>query len=211
MSPKRITALFSGGASSLKYLLENDRNYGITYKFVGAFSSKNGATGIALCRENGIPVKIIDFKDFSAQEPPGLDPQVKRERYFEAVSRVLAPFKSDLLILSGFMLIVTDPLLTEYKERILNVHPADLTITDQSGKRKYTGADAVTLALKAGETSTRSTVHVVTSGIDEGPIIALSDPLPVEPGIDPKTHQERMKVACDGPAYARALEKLCKG
>lgn len=207
----RVAVLFSGGASALKYLLEDDPRLNVRYQFVGALTDNKSAAGIELARRAGIPVEIFDYRDFIGERRAKYSDWQARREYFKRVVQRLARWQPDMVMLSGFMLIVREPLLSAYKHRILNVHPADLTITDDKGRRKYTGMNAVADAIQAGETETRSTIHLVTEEVDGGPILVLSDPLAVEPGVDPRTHQERMKWACDGPAYQKALELLAGG
>jgi len=206
-----VAVLFSGGASALKHLLEKDPRLNVKYRFVGALTDNKSAAGIELARQAGIPVEIFDYRDFIQERRSTFTDAHARQQYFERVVEKLAVWQPDIVMLSGFMLIVREPLLSAYKHRILNVHPADLTILDDEGRRKYTGMDAVAEAIHAGEKQTRSTIHLVTEEVDGGPIVVLSDPLAVEPGVDPRTHQERMKWACDGPAYQRALELLASG
>lgn len=207
----RVVVLFSGGASALKFLLEHDANLGRKYAFVGAFTDRRDAPGIETACRAGIPVEVLDYREFiRAHRATYSDPKARRA-YFETVARRLDRRQPDVLMLAGFMLIVTDPLLSTYTDRILNVHPADLTVVDDRGARKYTGMDAVAQAIEAGETQTRSTVHLVTRDVDAGPIVALSEPLAVEQGITPERHQEKMKWACDGPAYLKALSRIAEG
>ncbi len=207
----RVVVLFSGGASALKYLLEHDPNLGEKYEFVGALTDRPDASGISIAKKAGIPVEVLPFRGFLKERGASFQDLKAREAYFAEVLKRIEKWDSDVLMLSGFMLIVTEPLLSTYRLRILNVHPADLTITDELGRRKYVGLDVVRKAIEAGEKFTRSTVHLVTEEVDGGPILALSEPLEVEPGISPEEHQERMKWACDGPAYQRALELLAEG
>ena len=207
----RVVVFFSGGASALKYLLDNDPNLNVKYQFVGAFTDRKEAVGIELARHAGIPVEILDYREFIKERRAKFSDMIARREYFAQVIEKIAKWQPDILMQSGFMLIVTEPLLSQYKHRILNVHPADLTILDEHGRRRYVGLDAVTKAIQAGEKSTRSTIHLVTEEADAGPIVLLSDPLPVEPGVDPKAHQEKMKWACDGPAYQKTLELIVGG
>lgn len=206
-SPLRVVALFSGGASAVKYLLDSDPGCGSIYRIVGAFTDNAEASGIAVCRSAGISVNQWDYQAWclwSNVHPKDLE---ARESYFGEVNKWVRGFQPDLIMLSGFQLIVTEPLLSKWAGKILNVHPADLRIEDGSGRRKYTGLGVVPVrkAIAAGEPETRSTVHIVTADVDGGPIVAVSDPLPVVPGRSPKEHQEMMKWKCDGPAYAEAL------
>ncbi|OGF52870.1 MAG: hypothetical protein A2Z21_04220 [Candidatus Fraserbacteria bacterium RBG_16_55_9] len=207
----RVVVLFSGGASALKYLLGHDANLHVKYQFVGAFTDAKQVSGIELARQAGISVEVLDYREFVRERRAKFsDPLVRREYFAKAAERI-AKWQPDILMHSGFMLIITEPVLSAYKNRILNVHPADLTITDESGRRKYTGMDAVSKAIQAGEKYTRSTIHLVAEEVDGGPIVVLSEPLAVETGVDPKAHQEKMKWVCDGPAYQKALELMADG
>jgi len=122
------------------------------------------------------------------------------------------------------MWILTEPITGAYP--VINVHPADLAIEDDTGERRYIGADPVYDAIVAGETETRSTVHFVTPAVDAGSILVRSRPLPVhrdlvddldafdaEGGIREyaNAHQEWMKWEGDGPAIATALELIASG
>lgn len=209
--PMRVVVFFSGGASSLKYLLEQDPNLNKKYQIVGAFTDTKDASGISLVKQAGSELECLDIRDWCRAQDKKLTDLLARQAYFTEVSHLIKRFEADILMLSGFMRVVTEPLLSEYKHRILNVHPADLTVLDAQGRRKYVGMDAVAKAIAAGEKFTRSTIHLVAENVDGGPIVVLSDPLPVESGIDPKAHQEKMKWACDGPAYQKALELITDG
>ncbi|MBT6034068.1 MAG: hypothetical protein HOH01_00575 [Candidatus Jacksonbacteria bacterium] len=204
----RVVVFFSGGASALRYLAKEDNNFGVGYKIVGAFTDKPDASGRALARAHGIEVARLDFRAWSKQRGTKRNDMTVRADYFDEVSQLIAGFKADIIMLSGFMLILKGQILVDYAGKILNVHPADLTVLDEDGRRKYRGDDAVRLAMEVGATSTCSTVHFVTDGVDEGAILVVSDPLPVVPGTTPEEHQEKMKWECDGPAYAEALRIL---
>lgn len=207
----RVAVLFSGGASALRYALERDSRLNVSYQFVGAFTNMKDAPGIELARRAGISIETCDYRDFMRTRQAKYADESARREYFTNMVGKLATWQPDLLMLSGFMLILQEPLLGAYKSRILNVHPADLTVLDEKGRRKYVGLDAVEKAIRAGEQQTRSTIHLVTTEVDGGPIIVLSDPLPVETSVDAKTQQEKMKWACDGPAYCKALELIAEG
>jgi folate-dependent phosphoribosylglycinamide formyltransferase PurN len=197
----RVVVFFSGGASSLRAML-GDENHGRLYRVTGAYTDKEDAKGRQLCRDNGIPDLFISRKKFYSDR--GLDPKNwdSRKRFYEMLARELEQFNPNVICLSGYMHILTDPLLTEYESRILNVHPADLSILsspavqrlDVSGlpareakklaktndlSRKLKGENAVYDAIIAGENFTRSTIHIATEDFDEGPIVVQSKPFPV--------------------------------
>lgn len=208
---KKIVVLFSGSASSLRYLFANDKNYGKLYEIGAGISNKKDTAGEAFCKKNGIPFIEFNTKRFCIEH--GYDGKLRdmpaniRRAYFKEMVDIITPFEPDLILLSGFMLEIKGPLLS-YRP-IINVHPADLRIKGVDGKPKYIGDDAVMLAINDGQVSTVSTIHFVEKKVDCGKIICISKPLTVEKGTTPKEHQEKMKVLCDGPAYEEALQILC--
>lgn len=206
----RVLVLFSGSASSLRYLKEKDENYNVLYEIVGAFSNKKGTSGEKFCKQNLIPFYEFNTKHFCIEHDYVGKikdmPEKIRIRYFTNLLRLINVFHPEIIMLSGFMLQIIPPLLGYYP--IINVHPSDLTIKDKDGKPKYIGDDAVSMAIMSGETSTASTIHIVEREVDCGKIICVSEPLFVETGITPADHQEKMKFLCDGPAYQKAFELI---
>lgn len=201
--PMRIVALFSGGASAVPYMI------GETYKVVGAISSDRKASGIGKLEKMGISVTVNDIHYFYGDGRDIRDMEIRKAYDRENLS-ITENWKPDVIACSGYMYFLTDVFLNAYPNRVLNVHPADLSILDESGKRKYTGDNAVKDAIEAGETFTRSTIHVMNNVVDGGSILGMSNRIPVgRKGY--KEHQDLMKLACDGPAYREVLNLLSLG
>jgi phosphoribosylglycinamide formyltransferase 1 len=128
----------------------------------------------------------------------------------------------DLIVLGGYMRIVSKVLLDAYPDKIINIHPADLSIL-ADGKRKYVGGDAVYDAIKAGEPSTRSSVIMVDGGIDHGEMLvqgrecfvdtnySVSLREYVDGTANRKGHQEIQKEISDWPALTKTLELIAQG
>lgn len=203
----KIAVLFSGGASAVPFMIG-----GKTYELVGAISSSKNASGIDKLHKLGIPVENNDIKEFYKNFSSSINDLDVRSAYDKKNISILEEkeWVPDLIACSGYMYILTDDFLDRYYNRIINVHPADLSKLDQNGKKKYTGDDAVRDAMEAGETSTRSTIHIMSDVVDGGPIICMSDELPVGDRT-PYEQQELMKEKCDGPAYIKALRLLSEG
>ena len=199
----RIVVLFSGGASAVSFMVGGEG-----YEVVGAISSNKNASGIKKVEELGIPVEVVDIHDFYGGKP--IKDMKIREAYDEKLLSIIKEKKwePDIIACSGYMYILTK-FLNGFPGRILNVHPADLTI-EEGGRRKYTGSNAVEEQIKAGEKVTRSTIHIMNEKPDQGPVLFVSEGLPIE-NRSPKEQQELMKEKCDGPAYRRSLEMLSKG
>jgi folate-dependent phosphoribosylglycinamide formyltransferase PurN len=219
----RVFVFFSGGASGLRYLANEDPNYGEKYEVVGAFTDVPDAPGAEFVRDSGIPLETNDLEEFYAErDAPTTDLDVREE--FDAETReMIAPYEPDVVLLSGYMRILTAPVVSEYP--IVNVHPADLRVKDDEGERVYTGFDPVRDAVLAGEDETRSSVHLVTEDVDDGPLLVVSPPFPVEremvetlreqseEDLDAyiEAHQEWMKWRGDGPALSKTLELVADG
>jgi len=200
-----VVVFFSGGASSLRGML-SDPNFKQLYQVVATFTDRKDARGVNLAQQAGIPVLHLNRREFYARG--NLDPRSweSRKFYYARVGEMLKEFNPDLICLSGYMHIVTDPLLGDFRYRMLNVHPADLAIaTGPSVDRLYLGnlktTDAIALvkekqlqkklkgenavfdALVAGEIYTKSTVHFATEDFDEGPIFVQSKRFDVDQAL----------------------------
>jgi phosphoribosylglycinamide formyltransferase-1 len=206
-NPARGAMFCSGGASSFRFIHQRDPNFGKRYEFVGAFSDVPGSSGIAYARDLGIPTHVLDFRAWCRESGVARTDLEGRKPFFAQVLRVIAEWEPSFIMLSGFMLILTEPLLSAFEGCIVNVHPAFLSLLDAAGRRKYVGTNTVARAMAALD-PTGSTVHIVTREPDMGPIVAESAALPYWQGDDPGRHQEQMKLFCDGPAFQQAFDKL---
>jgi folate-dependent phosphoribosylglycinamide formyltransferase PurN len=86
---------------------------------------------------------------------------------------------SDVVLLLGYLYVLTEPMLHAFPDRILNIHDADLLLLGPDGGPRYRGLQSTRDAIFAGERETRSSVHIATSDLDGGPVIARSAALPV--------------------------------
>ena len=211
-----VAVLFSGGASGARYLFKEAEEREVNYEIAVGVTDSSKAPGIDVFNVKNVPVEVVRPDEQSVRDgDPG---------YFARVTRVIVRYDPDLVLLSGFMRIVKDPLLAKFSSRIVNVHPADLRI-EENGERKYRGTDTVYRAIISGESEVRSTLHLVTPGVDEGPILVVSEPVSVnrkmvrcferfdKARIEDYANliQEWMKWACDGPAISRALALIGDG
>jgi phosphoribosylglycinamide formyltransferase-1 len=125
----------------------------------------------------------------------------------------------DLIVLGGYMRFVEEPLLSAYKDRIINVHPADISILDSNGKRKFVGGDAVYDVIKAGEKTTKSSVIIVDQYEDHGEILTQGSPLEIRIELPrevslrnfAKEQQKILKERSDWPALTTALKMISEG
>ena len=107
------------------------------------------------------------------------------------------------------MSIVTSLLLRTYLG--INVHPADLSVVDGNGRRRYTGDKAVAKALQAGERFIRATTHILEEKVDYGKVLMVSAPLEVRAGESADDAQSRLKEAGDWVIFPQTLRYLADG
>lgn len=145
---KRIAVLLSGRGSNLAAMLRNDCGGDVVV--VG--SNKADATGLNIARDAGIATFAINHKEFA-----------NREAFDGALVAALAAQQPDLVVLAGFMRILTPVFVNAFAGRLINIHPSLLPA--------FAGLDTHARALAAGVKLHGCTVHFVTTELDHGPII----------------------------------------
>jgi len=168
-----------------------------------------------------IPVQILDSVEFYAQRGKLPKDHQTRIDYDVATRELISEYHPAVLALAGYMRIARAPLINHFL--CINVHPADLTILNEKGKRKYTGDHAVRDAILTEEKELRSTTHIATERVDDGPILMISAKLPVV--LDPNeslenevyldmvadAHKKELKKIGDWVIFPRTLLHVAEG
>jgi phosphoribosylglycinamide formyltransferase-1 len=157
---KRIAILISGRGSNMQALLEAD----LPATVAVVVSNNPAAKGLGIARAHGIPVEVVNHREYP-----------DRAAFDTALASRLAEHRPDLVVLAGFMRILTDTFLGRYPDRILNIHPSLLPA--------FPGVDTHRRALQAGVRLHGCTVHFVTPALDHGPIV-IQAAVPVLAGDD---------------------------
>jgi phosphoribosylglycinamide formyltransferase-1 len=181
MNRRRVAVLISGRGSNMKALIEAAKAPDYPAEIVLVISNKADAPGIATAQAAGIAAVAVEA--------------AKRTDLEAAIGQHLAAAKVDLVVLAGFTRILSADFVRQWDHRIINIHPSLLPA--------YPGLDTHARAIFAGETRHGCTVHFVTAGIDEGPIIAQAE-VPIYPGDTPDTLAERVLVE-EHKLYPKAL------
>jgi len=220
--PMRVAAFMSGSGTNIRRLLERrDAPYEIVFIF--SDTADDSCRGQEIAREYGLPYIAYDTRRFhrlrgvkrTIKTPEGL---AARREYDQVAARLLRAFDIDLIALGGYMSFLT-------LSGGVNVHPADLSLLDEQGRRRFVGDDAVYEAIAAGQTELRSSTLWIDQGVDTGPLLMVSDPLPVElpaPLQELKArpqrlreiadeHQERLKERGDWVIFPLTLELIATG
>ena len=154
-------------------------------------SNKPAAGGLARAAEAGIPTAVVESRPF------GKD----RAGFEAAMETVLAEYGIELIALAGFMRVLTEGFVTRWSGRMVNIHPSLLP--------SFRGVDTHARALEAGVRLHGCTVHLVTPGVDEGPIIAQAA-VPVLPGDTEESLGARV-LEQEHKLYPAALALVASG
>jgi phosphoribosylglycinamide formyltransferase 1 len=182
--------LISGRGSNMVALIEAAKDHDFPAEIVCVISNKADAPGLALAASHGIPTRIIAHKNFSS-----------REAHDAALNAALDAVHPDIVCLAGYMRIMTAGLIERWQGRMINIHPSLLPA--------FPGLNTHERAIAAGVSEHGCTVHYVTLGVDEGPIIAQTK-VSVLPSDTPQTLASRVLVA-EHQLYPAALRLVAEG
>lgn len=184
----RIVCLLSGSGTNLGALIKaHQRRQLGNAKLVGVFSNALDAHGLQRARDANIATEALSHRAFST-----------REDFDRAVIQRVSPWQPDLIVLAGFMRIMSPVFVAHYHGRLINIHPSLLP--------KYRGLDTHRRALEAGDTEAGATVHWVTEELDGGDIIDQIR-VPVEPNDTVDRLRERVLQA-EHVLYPRVIRAL---
>jgi phosphoribosylglycinamide formyltransferase-1 len=181
-NPLRVAVLCSSRAPGLADLLERDPARGRAYDVVTVITSESAFAEQELARRCGAAVVYHPIDRFYGGRVRSIDRvRATRSLYdFESL-RLLESCSPDLVLLNGYVYVITNPLLDGFPNRILNLHFSDLTIRHADGRPVFVGKRAVRDAIVAGEKETAATVHLVNELPDGGAPIVRSWPHAVSP------------------------------
>jgi len=186
----RVAVLISGSGSNMAALADAARADDAPFEIALVLSNRPGAGGLAIACEKGLAVEVVDHRPFGAD----------REAHERAVDAALTAHAVEVVALAGYMRLLTPWLVQRWAGRMLNIHPSLLP--------KYPGLDTHARALAAGDLEAGCTVHLVTEGVDEGPILAQAA-VPLLPDDTPASLAQRVLTA-EHALYPRALADFCR-
>jgi len=186
----KVAVLISGAGSNMAALVEASRTPGCPYEVVLVVSNNPDAAGLAKAAALGAPTLAIDHRPF------GKD----REAHEREVDAALRDAGAQYVVLAGYMRILTPFLVEAWTGRMLNIHPSLLP--------KYPGLNTHQRAIDAGDAEAGCSVHLVTSGVDEGPVLGQAA-VPVRPGDTAETLAARVKVE-EHRLYPACLAELVR-
>lgn len=171
---KRIVVLVSGNGSNLQAMMEACKQGRLHATVAAVFSNRADAYGLERARDAGIPAHALDARDFAG-----------REAFDAALADHIDAYAPDLVVLAGYMRILSAGFVRHYAGRMLNIHPSLLP--------KYPGLHTHRQALANGDADHGASVHFVTEELDGGPVI-LQAKVPVFDGDSEEDLQARVQV-----------------
>lgn len=175
----RVALLTSRRAPGLDRLLARSGRPGAGWRLVAAVASDPASEALPHLERARVPASVHDLRAFCAERGVRPGDRDARRDYDRRTVVLLAPHRPDLVVLCGWLWIVTEPLLETWPGRAINIHDSDLAIVGPGGRPLYRGLRATRDAIEAGEGETRSTVHIVTEEVDVGPLLVRSWSFPV--------------------------------
>jgi len=193
-TPLRVAVLASGRGSNLQAVVDAIEAGRVQAQIVVVISNKKNAVALERARKHGLKDLFVDPKPFAGRPD-------SREAYDQSLLEILQQHEVELVLLAGYMKIVTAVLVNAYANRMMNIHPSLLP--------SFPGLDVQKKAIDWGCRLAGCTVHVVTEGVDEGPII-IQAAVPILDGDTPDTLAARILVQ-EHKIYPRAVQLFAEG
>ncbi|MDD1760655.1 MAG: phosphoribosylglycinamide formyltransferase, partial [Methanothrix sp.] len=184
-----LGVISSGRGENLRYILQEERSGRLPGQVKTVLADQPDAGALRIAREFAVSGQYID--------PHG----ISREEYDQKLTDILDASGVELVILSGYMRILSPQFVRHYKDRILNIHPALLP--------SFRGMDAFSQALEYGVKWTGTTIHVVDEDVDHGPIV-YQRPVPIREDDTHESLKARIQRA-EYRAYPRAIKMFIEG
>ena len=172
MADCNVVVLISGSGSNLQALIDSIAKDGNPARIAAVISNRADAYGLERARQAGIATRVLDHKQFDG-----------REAFDAALIEAIDGFAPQLVVLAGFMRILTGDFVRHYEGRLLNIHPSLLP--------KHKGLHTHQRALEAGDNEHGCSVHFVTEELDGGPLVVQAV-VPVESGDTPESLAQRV-------------------
>ena len=187
---KRIVILISGRGSNMEAIVKACEAEGWPARIAAVVSNRPDAAGLAFAQARGIAAQVVDHKAFP-----------DRDTFDAALGDVIEAHQPDVVVLAGFMRILTGGFVARFAGRLVNIHPSLLPA--------FPGLHTHRRAIEAGCKVAGATVHFVTAELDHGPIIAQAI-VPVLPGDTEATLSARV-LALEHSMYPQAVRWIVEG
>ena len=182
----RVLGYCSGSGNTLwkAYELQKEMEKtpeGCPFEIVGIFADKADSKAVATANACGVPCVAVDIRQYYAERNKPLKDREVRAEFDREVLEKVEPLQADMILLAGYVWATTDAVLDRYT--VVNVHPADLAVTDETGKRLLAGANGIKSAFACDMDYLRASSHIATKELDAGPLLIRSPKVPVDSSL----------------------------
>lgn len=193
----KLAVCVSGGGTNLQAIIDAIDDGTITNaKIEVVISNNKNAYALERAKQHGIDALCISPKEFE-----------NREAFNQAFLEKLNSFRVDLVVLAGFLVVIPEMMIKQYRNRIINIHPSLIPSFCGTG---YYGLKVHEGALARGVKVTGATVHFVDEGTDTGPII-LQKPVMIEQDDTPQSLQRRVMEQAEWKILPEAINLIANG
>ncbi len=190
----KICVCVSGGGTNLQAIMDAIDNGTIrNAEIVRVISNNKSAFALERAKNHQIDAVAVSPKDFET-----------REQFNDALLQAVKEKNPDLIVLAGFLVVIPEKMIAEYRGKIINIHPSLIPSFCGTG---YYGLKVHEAALTRGVKVTGATVHYVDEGTDTGPII-LQKAVEVLPGDTPKVLQQRVMEQAEWKILPQAIDMI---
>ena len=200
--PLRLGVLISGSGSGLEALLKYQELNECSHETVVVISDKIGVKGIDRAVAHGVMAITLPLPDISNFD----NSTEQRVAHENAISMILDEYSVELVVCSGYMRILTDSFLSERLGRVVNIHPSPWG----DGGALFPGAHGIRDTLAAGVKEAGASVHFVSVGVDDGPLIA-SETTIIDSDENENKLGERVKLEIEHKLYPLVIDALAEG
>lgn len=193
----KILVCVSGGGTNLQAIIDGIRDGKITNtEIVSVISNNKNAYALQRAQENGIKACCVSPKDYES-----------REEFNRVFLQTVKEAEPDLIVLAGFLVVIPEEMIAEYRNRIINIHPSLIPSFCGTG---YYGLKVHEGVLERGVKVTGATVHFVDEGTDTGPII-MQKAVAVEEDDTPEILQRRVMEQAEWVIMPKAIDMIANG
>ncbi|WP_165786437.1 formyltransferase family protein [Methylomonas sp. Kb3] len=209
---KNIVCFSSHGPGNFETVLDYCALSSGRARVISLITDRERIPSIDMARTHGIPYRVFSFSTNKISDPNFNSERARSSN--EILSYLLEIEKNESidLIVCAFRRILVGNIIHHFARRIINVHPADLSVWDFNTRtRRYLGIGGLKKSILDGNKTTRTTIHYLDEGVDTGEIICLGPPIPVEHNGNPfnfEKHESAQKLKSDKPALMFALDHV---
>ena len=189
-NPLAVVVLISGNGSNLQAIMDFIQQQALPIEIKAVISNQAGAYGLTRAKKAGIQTRVVDHRDHDS-----------RDDFDQALQACIDTYQPDLIILAGFMRILTPAFVEHFRGKMLNIHPSLLP--------RYQGLNTHQRVLESGDKQHGVSVHLVTPELDAGPVI-LQSTVPVYPNDTVETLAKRVHEQ-EYLIYPKVLKWIVEG